>query len=104
MPRGRENVIFSGKTHLRSTAAIATTAVLIMFAASTTPAQVAWQPTKSVEVIVPAGTGGGADQMARMIQGIIQNEKFMAQPIVVMNKAGGVGAEGFLYVENSSKN
>ena len=24
-----------------------------------------WQPTKSVEFIVPAGTGGGADQMAR---------------------------------------
>ena len=25
----------------------------------------AWQPTKTVEFIVPAGTGGGADQMAR---------------------------------------
>ena len=27
----------------------------------------AWEPTKSVEFIVPAGTGGGADQMARLI-------------------------------------
>ena len=25
----------------------------------------AWEPTKTVEFIVPAGTGGGADQMAR---------------------------------------
>jgi len=32
----------------------------------------AWEPTKTVEFIVPAGTGGGADQMARMIQGIVQ--------------------------------
>ena len=31
----------------------------------------AWEPTKTVEFIVPAGTGGGADQMARFIQGIV---------------------------------
>ena len=24
-----------------------------------------WEPTKNVEFIIPAGTGGGADQMAR---------------------------------------
>ena len=28
-------------------------------------AQANWEPTKSVEFIVPAGSGGGADQMAR---------------------------------------
>ena len=33
------------------------------------PAQ-AWEPTKPIEIIVPAGTGGGADQMARVMQGI----------------------------------
>jgi len=26
-----------------------------------------WQPSKNVEFVVPAGTGGGADQMARLI-------------------------------------
>jgi tripartite-type tricarboxylate transporter receptor subunit TctC len=31
----------------------------------------AWEPSKTVEFIVPAGTGGGADQMARLIQSII---------------------------------
>ena len=35
----------------------------------------AWEPTKTVEFIVPAGTGGGADQMARAIQGIIDDSK-----------------------------
>jgi putative tricarboxylic transport membrane protein len=85
-------------------AAIATTAVLIMVAAGTAPAQAAWQPTKSVEVVVPAGTDGGADQMARMIQGIIQKNNLMAQPIVVVNKAGGAGAEGFFDVKGSARN
>ena len=61
--------------------------------------RVAWEPTKTVEFIVPAGTGGGADQMARMIQGVVQKHDLMAQPIVVINKSGGAGAEGFLDVK-----
>lgn len=64
----------------------------------------AWEPTKSVEFVVPAGTGGGADQMARMIQGIIQKNNLMPQPIVVINKSGGAGAEGFLDVKSSNRN
>ncbi len=32
------------------------------------PAQ-AWEPTHPIEIIVPAGTGGGADQMARVDAG-----------------------------------
>ena len=64
----------------------------------------AWEPTKSVEFIVPAGTGGGADQMARMIQGIIQKNNLMKQPVVVINKSGGAGAEGFLDVAGSNRN
>jgi putative tricarboxylic transport membrane protein len=61
----------------------------------------AWEPTKTVEFIVPAGTGGGADQMARFIQGIVAKHKLMKQPMVVINKAGGAGAEGFLDVKDS---
>ena len=58
----------------------------------------AWEPTKTVEFIVPAGTGGGADQMARMIQGIVQKHNLMKQSMVVINKSGGAGAEGFMDV------
>ena len=64
----------------------------------------AWQPTRTVEFIVPAGTGGGADQMARMIQGIIQKNGLMEQSLVVINKSGGAGAEGFLDVKASRGN
>ena len=60
-----------------------------------------WQPTKTVEFIVPAGTGGGADQMARAIQGIVAKYNLMKQPMVVINKRGGSGAEGFLDVKSS---
>ncbi len=61
----------------------------------------AWEPTKNVEFIVPAGTGGGADQMARLIQSIVAKHNLMKQSMVVINKGGGAGAEGFLEVKGA---
>ena len=61
----------------------------------------AWEPTKTVEFIIPAGTGGGADQMARLIQGLVAKNKLMKTSMVVINKSGGAGAEGFLDVKES---
>ena len=69
-------------------------------AVSAVPAH-AWEPTKTVEFIVPAGTGGGADQMARAIQGIVVKHNLMKSPMVVINKSGGAGAEGFLDVKGA---
>ncbi|HBH02052.1 MAG: tricarboxylate transporter [Candidatus Rokubacteria bacterium RBG_16_73_20] len=62
------------------------------------PAQ-AWEPTKPIEFIIPAGTGGGADQMARLIAGLAEKYKLSPRPVIVVNKSGGAGAEGFLYVK-----
>ncbi len=76
-------------------------AALALSAVAVSPAQSAWEPTKPVEFIVPAGTGGGADQMARTIQGIVTKHNLMKQSMVVINKAGGAGGEGFLDVKNS---
>jgi putative tricarboxylic transport membrane protein len=67
-------------------------------------ARAAWEPTRPVEFIVPAGTGGGADQMARTIQGIVTKHNLMKQPMVVINKSGGAGGEGFLDVKSSRNN
>ncbi len=58
-----------------------------------------WQPTKPVEFVVPAGTGGGADIMARFISPLIEKHKLSPQPFIVANRSGGAGAEGFLYVK-----
>jgi tripartite-type tricarboxylate transporter receptor subunit TctC len=77
------------------TAALAAFAVAVPFGAC------AWEPSKTVEFIVPAGTGGGADQMARFIQGMVAKHGLMKQSMVVINKSGGAGAEGFLDVKNA---
>ena len=61
----------------------------------------AWEPSKPVEFVVPAGTGGGADQMARLIQGIVVKHKLMKESLVVVNKSGGAGAEGFLAIKEA---
>lgn len=83
--------------------ACAMSAVATFGLLSTAPAA-AWEPTKPVEFVVPAGTGGGADQMARLIQGIIVKHKLMKESMIVVNKSGGAGAEGFLDVKEAKGN
>src|SRR5436190_17362735 len=61
----------------------------------------AWEPTKPVEFVIPAGTGGGADQMARLLQGVVVKNNLMKQSLIPVNKSGGAGAEGFLDVKAS---
>ena len=53
---------------------------------------------------MPAGLGGGADQMARTVQGIISKHGLMKQSMVVINKSGGAGGEGFLDVKSANGN
>src|SRR6187402_2766399 len=69
------------------------------FAAATPVAFAAWEPTKPVEFVVPAGTGGGADQMARLLQGVVVKHNLMKQSLIPINKSGGAGAEGFLDIK-----
>jgi tripartite-type tricarboxylate transporter receptor subunit TctC len=64
-------------------------------------ARAAWEPNRPVEIVVPAGPGGGADQMARVVQGIVTKHNLMKQAMVVVNKAGGAGSEGFLDVKGA---
>jgi putative tricarboxylic transport membrane protein len=72
--------------------------------APTAPASAAWEPSRPIEITVPAGTGGGADQMARVIQGIVTKHGLSKQSMIVINKAGGAGGEGFLDVKGSKGN
>ncbi|BCV23573.1 tripartite tricarboxylate transporter substrate binding protein [Gelria sp. Kuro-4] len=51
-------------------------------------------PEKTITYVVPWGAGGGSDVMARMVVDIIQQNKFLPQPVVVVNKPGGSGAIG----------
>ncbi|HME94194.1 MAG TPA: tripartite tricarboxylate transporter substrate binding protein [Methylomirabilota bacterium] len=83
--------------HWRRIAALIPALVAVVFLCS--PADAAWEPTKPIEFVIPAGTGGGADQMARLIAGIVEKHKLSPRPIIVVNKSGGAGAEGFLHVK-----
>jgi putative tricarboxylic transport membrane protein len=71
--------------------------VLVLVAAG--PVGAAWEPSKPIEFVIPAGTGGGADQMARLIAGLAEKHKLSPRPFVVVNKSGGAGAEGFVHVK-----
>jgi tripartite-type tricarboxylate transporter receptor subunit TctC len=88
-------------TRVLFTACVLALGGAVSIAHSTTTAH-AWEPTKPVTFIIPAGTGGGADQMARFVQGIVTKHNLMKQPFVVLNKGGGAGAEGFLDVKGSA--
>jgi putative tricarboxylic transport membrane protein len=77
---------------------------VVLAAAHFSAAHAAWEPSRPVEIIVPAGPGGGADQMARVVQGIVTKHNLMKQSMVVINKAGGAGGEGFLDVKGSKDN
>jgi tripartite-type tricarboxylate transporter receptor subunit TctC len=82
-------------SNLIRNAAVAAAALALPLVAGTAAAE--WKPTQPVEFIVTAGPGGGTDSFARTIQAIITKYKLVDQPIVVLNKGGGSGAEGFLY-------
>ena len=52
------------------------TAVALAALLASGPA-LAWEPTKTVEIVVAAGAGGASDQMARMMQAAIQKNKLI---------------------------
>src|SRR5215467_9089059 len=75
-------------------------AVVAAAALASAPAM-AWEPTKSVEIVVAAGAGGASDQMARMFQAAVQKNHLMKTPIVVSLKGGASGAEALVYMKSS---
>ena len=78
---------------MRTTTTLLLSAAAIVLA-GTIPASAAWQPQKPIEFVATAGPGGGTDNLARAVQNIITKYKLTDQPIVVVNKGGGSGAEG----------
>lgn len=84
----------------RMGAAIIFSLVLVAFSMGTAGA---WEPSKPVEFIVPAGTGGGADVMARFISPLVSKYDLSPHPFIVINKSGGAGGEGFMYVKGKAR-
>ncbi len=61
-----------------------------------------WEPRKPVELIIMAGTGGGADQIARLLQGLIEQKDLSPRPFIPINKPGGSGAEALRYLQDKA--
>jgi tripartite-type tricarboxylate transporter receptor subunit TctC len=60
-------------------------------------ASYAWEPKKPVDFVIMAGKGGGADKMARLMQSVIEKNKFASKPFVPINKPGGSDLKQFLH-------
>ena len=88
-------------SHIRRRDVLGVALAVCALAAVPSSRRAAWEPTKPVQFIVPAGTGGGADQMARFIQGVATKHKLLKEPIIVVNESGGAGAQGFLDVKGA---
>src|SRR5437879_11704543 len=86
---------------MRTTTTLLLSAAAIVLA-GTIPASAAWQPQKPIEFVATAGPGGGTDNLARAVQNIVTKYKLTDQPVVVVNKGGGSGAEGYVYGKASA--
>lgn len=80
--------------------ALIVVAVLALGVPATASAE--WAPKKPVEFIIMAGPGGGADQMARLMQSIIEKNDLASKPFIPINKAGGSGAEALRYLQDKA--
>src|SRR5262245_57416379 len=83
----------AGRKSMRSTRSLA----MLMFAAVCAAllggkAVAASYPERPIELIVPWGPGGGADQLARLMSKLM--EPMLGQGIPVVNVPGGTGATG----------
>ncbi len=57
-----------------------------------------WRPDKNIEIIVWSGAGGGADRPARAMQRLFQEKKLLDVASSVVNKPGGTGTVGMVYM------
>ena len=58
----------------------------------------AWEPHSTIEIVAPAGPGGGWDMAARMVMSSLTKEGLVKKPIIVSNKPGGGGTVGWKYL------
>lgn len=60
-----------------------------------------WKPERNIEIVAPAGAGGGWDTTARSVGKVLEEEKIIEQNVGVVNKEGGGGSVGWSYVNST---
>jgi tripartite-type tricarboxylate transporter receptor subunit TctC len=61
-----------------------------------------WQPDSTIEIVAPAGPGGGWDLTARAIQRTMTEGKLVNKNVIVSNKPGGGGSVGWTYLKGKA--
>ena len=77
---------------MRSTRSLVVLVAMALTALFGSKAVAAGYPERPIELIVPWGPGGGADQLARLVSKLM--EPMLGQGIRVVNVPGGTGATG----------
>ena len=75
---------------------------LSLVAVSSVSSAKPFSPKKPIELIIPAGQGGGADEIARLVQGVIEKNDYASKPVIPINKKGGSGGEAMTYVKKKA--
>ncbi|WP_201716062.1 tripartite tricarboxylate transporter substrate binding protein [Rossellomorea arthrocnemi] len=77
---------------------VVTTACGSSDSASNSESDGEWTPSKPIEVVAPAGAGGGWDTTARTVSKVMEEQKIIDQRMAVVNKPGGGGSVGWSYI------
>jgi putative tricarboxylic transport membrane protein len=71
----------------------------VLAALACTPSIAAdWKPDKRIEIVVPNAAGGGNDRIARIVQHIAQEKRFVDPVMTITNKPGAGQVIGISYV------
>jgi putative tricarboxylic transport membrane protein len=63
-----------------------------------------WRPERAIEIITSSDAGGSNDQVARVIQKLVQDARQVPTPINVMNKPGGNQTIAVVYLNSFAAN
>ncbi len=74
-------------------------AALMVFGLAAVASAADWKPTKPIEIVAPAGPGGGWDLLSRTVKKALEEENIVDQPIIITNMPGGGGATGWTYLK-----
>lgn len=68
----------------------------------TTVARASGYPAKPIRMIIPVAAGGQTDVVARLLQSVIDKNKLLSQPLVVVNNAAAGGSIGTRMVKDAA--
>jgi putative tricarboxylic transport membrane protein len=99
-----KNELFSCLKDVRPASVLSAAMIAAPLLLSPAGADAEWKPTRNVEVLVPAGVGGGNDRAARMVHKILKDHKLLPVSVSIVNKPGAGGAIAYAYLNQFKGN